>query len=146
MNSIEFFVPGIPQPGGSKKGFYNRKAGRVVIVEDCKRNKEWRAVVALAARRAYHGEPLTGPVRLNIYFYMPRPKSHYGTGKKSGELKLTAPYFHTNKPDRTKLQRSTEDAMTGIIWRDDTQVVDGVTSKIYDRTPGADIKITELEL
>lgn len=146
--SVTFFVPGVPQPGGSKKAFVVRSKAtgqmRAVVTEDAKKNAPWRAVVALAAREAIF-EPFVGPVVVSFEFRMPRPQGHYRTGRHAGELRDSAPVMHTNKPDRTKLMRSTEDALTGIAWRDDTQVVDGATSKRYtnDGRPGCLITITE---
>jgi Holliday junction resolvase RusA-like endonuclease len=135
---IQFFVPGIPAPGGSKKAFV--VAGRARIVEDSKRNADWRASVALAASREIEA-PLEGPLELTLTFVMPRTKGHYGSGKNAGKLKTSAPIWHTTKPDRTKLMRSTEDALTGIAWRDDTQVVSGSTLKQYGDRPGCWISI-----
>ena len=143
-----FFVPGIPQPGGSKRGFIHRHTGRVVVVEDAKRNKDWRTSVMQVAGEmlAGHGQ-LTGPVRLDVTFIMPRPKGHFGRGRKAGVLKATAPTYHTVKPDRTKLLRSTEDALTqcGMCWRDDTQIVTGQVTKIYGEQPGAVIQFEAAE-
>ena len=41
---ISFWVPGIPKPAGSKRGFVNRKTGGVIITDACKNE-------ALAGRR-----------------------------------------------------------------------------------------------
>lgn len=141
---ISFFVPGVAKPGGSKKGFYNKKSGRVTITEDCKASKEWKAAVALFAQQNYSGAPLRGPLRLNIVFHMRRPNSHFGTGRNEGRLKPSAPEYCTTRPDRTKLTRSTEDALTGILWRDDAQVVDGNISKVYSCRPGAEITVESI--
>lgn len=139
---IEFRVIGIPKPGGSKTAFYNKKTGRTMIVDACKKVKQWRDSVISAASEAYQGVLLSNPLKLDITFYMPRPKNHYGTGKKIGKLKPHAPKYHTCKPDRTKLLRSTEDALTKILWRDDSQIVEGNTIKLYANSlPGADICI-----
>lgn len=130
--TIEFFVAGLPRPGGSKRAFYVAKLGRAVITEDCKTSKDWRAAVAQAAHEAMAGRPLlTGPLRLTIRFRFPRPKGHYRTGKKAAELRDSAPRYHVTKPDTTKLVRSTEDALKGIIWRDDSQVARQTASKAY---------------
>lgn len=128
---IEFFVPGIPKPGGSKRAFRNRKTGGIIITEDCKGNKDWRACVKMFARESYSGPPLNGPLKVWATFYMPRPKGHYGTGKNEGTLKPSAPEYPTTTPDATKLWRSTEDALTGILWRDDAQIVTQIISKEY---------------
>ena len=139
---ISFFVPGLPKPGGSKRAFYNKALGRALIVDACD-NKDWKTAVKMFAVKAYQGPVLHGPLSLSIEFRMPRPKSHYRTGAHAGELKPNAPMWHTSKPDRTKLVRSTEDSLKGIIWADDSQVCDGRVMKIYFDPPGAAICIEE---
>ena len=147
---ITFRVHGTPKPGGSKKAFVHphakNKAGKpmVIVMDACKGNKEWRDAVAAAAREAYEGPLLGSPLVFSVEFYLPRPKSHYGTGKKSDVLKLSAPKYHTKSPDLTKLLRSTEDALTGVVWRDDAQVVETLVGKRYDKITGASITISEL--
>jgi len=144
---IEFFAPGIPRPGGSKKGFVNPKTGRVMIVKAGGQNEEnWRQAVAYAAMRAMDGRPpLDGPVSLTVTFVLPRPKYHYHASKRlAGELRQDAPGYHVKAPDRTKLMRSTEDAMTGIVYRDDSQVCTGNVEKRYGSQPGAVIAIESL--
>ena len=44
-------------------------------------------------------QPLEGSIRIYLTFYMPRPKSHFRTGKFKNQLKDNAPVFHTNTPD-----------------------------------------------
>lgn len=142
---IEFFVPGIPRPGGSKRAFFNRRTGKAMVVEDCKTNRDWRATVQLAARDAYSGPPLSGPIALYVVFHLPRPKSHYGTGRNADRLKPSAPRWHATKPDTTKLLRSTEDALTGVIWRDDALIARQTAVKQYAETCGAMIVAATLE-
>lgn len=137
---IAFTVRGIPAPGGSKRGFVHRNTGRVIVVDACKRSKDWKALVSHAAADSHAGEPLDGPVRLEIEFTMPRPKNHYTTRG----LRQSAPEHHTKAPDATKLLRSTEDALTGICWHDDAQVAVQVVSKRYGDTPGASIRVEQL--
>ncbi len=151
---ITFTVYGTPKPGGSKKAFVSKTgvhAGRAIIVDDCATSKDWRRAVMLAAREAMaqSGQgKILGPVSLDVTFFMPRPRGHYGTGKNENTLKNSAPFFHTKKPDRTKLLRSTEDALTDAgIWRDDTQVCDGPVRKVYagcGDAARAEIEITTL--
>jgi len=143
MNSVKFFVPGIPATGGSKRAFVNHKNGKMVVMDDCKRNKDWRAVVALAGKQAMEGNlPLTGALAVFMTFTLPRPKSHFGTGRNAHTLK---PAFlglgHTSKPDVLKLARAAEDALTGICWFDDSQTAYLCLSKIYGDTPGVFIEI-----
>jgi Holliday junction resolvase RusA-like endonuclease len=77
-------------------------------------------------------------------FIMPRPKNQYDA---KGNLKNPAPFFHTVKPDRIKLARAVEDALTGIIWVDDSQCCDGPIIKRYpipDEKIGVFVKIREI--
>jgi Holliday junction resolvase RusA-like endonuclease len=38
-------------------------------------------------------------------------------------LRASAPRYPTGRPDVLKLARACEDALTGVIWRDDAQIV-----------------------
>src|SRR4051812_40217078 len=122
METIEIWVAGVPQPSGSKRGFFNPKLKRVLITDANKKAKPWMACVSAAASEKCK-EMLDGPLRVRFDFKFPRPKGHFGSGKNSGVLKSNAPTFHTVKPDATKVMRSTEDALKGIAWIDDSQVV-----------------------
>ena len=110
---MNFFVPGLPKPQGSKRAFVVK--GRPVLAESAGQPlKDWRAVVALAAMNQMAGSPpLDGPVLVRLGFYLPRPKSHPKT-------KITYP---TSRPDIDKLARSVLDALTHICFSDDAQVV-----------------------
>lgn len=148
--TLEFFVPGLPAPGGSKKGFPIKRANGtigVTLTDDAKRNAPWRASVSLEARIAMGGhEPFDGPLELDVTFVMPRPRGHFGSGRNAERIKPSAPSHHVVKPDRTKLLRALEDAMTMIVWRDDTQVVSGTVSKVYGMRPGARVTVRLLNI
>lgn len=142
---ICFFVPGIPRPAGSKRAFLHSKTGKQIVIDTCKHTKDWRTDIIIFARKKYKGPPLDRPLSLDMIFYMPRPKGHYRTGKNKNLLKKSAPYFHTSKPDITKLIRAVEDALTaGGIWRDDSLVVKQSAMKVYSEKPGVEIKILDL--
>lgn len=150
MNEIRFFVGGIPQSGGSKTAFAIKKAGvytgRSAMVEagtkeSRQRKRDWRAKVTLAAGVAANEAneanitglenpfPLRCPVYLELVFYMPRPKSHFRP--KDGAVRPSAPQHHIVMPDAGKLARGTTDACKGILWRDDSQVIEELHKKAY---------------
>ena len=116
----------------------------MIVKEDCARSKDWRAVVALCAME-HCREQFAGPVIVEVIFYVPRPKGHYRTAEnRLFDLKKSAPLYPTTKPDCTKLWRSTEDALKGLCWADDSQVVDQRVRKLYSlyhSRPGADIVV-----
>jgi Holliday junction resolvase RusA-like endonuclease len=139
---ISFWVPGIPQPGGSKRAFVNRKTGRVIVTEDAKHNKTWRASVAQAARDETTAV-LQGPLSVRFEFVFVRPAAHYGKRRGVEYLKPSAPPYPAKRPDASKLTRSTEDALTGILWRDDSQIVTQFATKRYGPQAGALITVVE---
>jgi len=143
---LEFFVPGIPAPGGSKRFMgLGKRTGRAILIDaGGQRTKDWRACVGLAGSLAAK-VVLQGPLELTCVFTMPRPKYHFHTGKaKRGQLREDAPQYHTTKPDTTKLLRSTEDALKGITWLDDSQVARQHGIKTYGPHPGCLIRISTL--
>lgn len=147
FNRFSFFVPGVPATAGSKKAFVNRKTGRPMIVDDCKKGPSWRESVQVAAFKKLNplGEhPLIDePIELNVVFFFTRPKGHLRTGEKHrGELKPNAPNWPTKPPDVTKLLRALEDALTGVVWRDDASVVVQAARKVYADRPGAFVTIS----
>ena len=134
MATLSFFVPGIPAPGGSKRFVgIGKKTGRAILIDAAgEKNKNWRAAVAWNGKKAMEGLPmLEGPLEVEFVFYVPRPKGHF---RKNGLLTGTAPRFPTTKPDALKLGRSTEDALTGVVWHDDAQTVDFTARKRYALT------------
>lgn len=141
MTGVTFFVRGNPRPGGSKRyvgHYYNSTVRKHVplLVDDCDKNPFWRNTVAATAREAMAGrKKYTGALELSVVFYLPRPKSHYGVKG----LLPSAREHPIVKPDTTKLMRSTEDALTGIVWKDDAQVVEQTAIKRYVRDPSEDV-------
>lgn len=140
---ITFFVPGTPVPKGSAKAFINRRTNRVQVMQDNReKQKPWASLIAYHAQQQFSGTLLTGPVCLSLEFTMPRLKGHYGSGKNTNRLKDTAPVWHVAKPDLDKLIRCVKDALTGVVWRDDSQVCElGRVTKIYGDAPGVWITI-----
>ena len=127
--AIRFIVPGRPMPGGSKRAFKHAKTGNVITMDANPKVKLWRGVVAVAARQAYRRPPMMVPLKLTVVFRFRRPRSHYGTGRNSTQMKASAPPHHIQRPDATKLLRALEDALTGMLWGDDAQIVEQHVSK-----------------
>lgn len=136
---MKFAVQGIePAPQGSK-----RHVGNGRMVEASKKVKPWRFAVSQAAIET--GEPMTdGQVSVLITFLFNRPKAHYNS---KGEVKPNAPFYKSTKPDLDKLCRSTLDGITGVLIKDDSQVVNLICCKVYageGELPGALIAINQL--
>lgn len=141
--TIQFFVAGIPKPAGSKRGFFIPKLNRVVIVDANKNAKDWKTDVKHAAQSAYQGPLIIVPIALKLTFHILRPKGHFRSGRNSALLRDGAPPFPASKPDVLKLARGVEDAMTGIIYQDDAQIVSERLFKRYAAAPGVTVEIAE---
>lgn len=144
--NVRFIVHGIAQPAGSKRGFINRKTGGVIITDAAKRSRPWKADVSAAAAAAMIGTRLLdGPLALDVVFVVPRPKGHYGSGRNAGNVRASAPMYPAVKPDVTKLLRAVEDACTGIVWRDDAQIVSQHATKRYGAPARCELTVSELQ-
>jgi Holliday junction resolvase RusA-like endonuclease len=137
---LRFTVLGKPQPAGSKRAFAIKRGGvptgKVAVSDDNPRAKSWQQEVRATAALAFiTADPdwslLDGPLELCAWFYVPRPRSHYRTGRNADLLRDNAPPYPIVRPDTTKLLRGLEDALTGVVWRDDAQVVVQTARKVF---------------
>ncbi len=140
---VEFFVPGKRIATAGSKTAFKTASGQMVYRHASKFTKPWMDTVKFFAMSEYLDKVQTGPLGLIIWFHMSRPNGHYGTGRNAGILKESAPKYPTGRPDLSKCVRAIEDSLTGIIWKDDSQVVYLQTGKLYDDKTGAHIIITE---
>lgn len=157
--TIAVTVFGTPGPQGSKKAVGSRvgKNGQryTALIESSKKVKPWREAVADAATAALDRLspaeravfPLGGPLRAEMVFTL-KPPARIPAVRYVGGVPYPSAY-----PDSSKLVRSTEDALTGVLWRDDAQVVlYTLVAKYYPGygcpgaldAPGAFIRISPL--
>ncbi len=112
---IAFVVAGIPATKGSARAVKSRSTGRTLLLSSTSAKheralKSWAHAVGWAARQAMAGRPpIAGPVEVRCVFWLPRARTS----------KLETP-----RGDLDKLLRATWDAMTGIVFVDDVQVMD----------------------
>jgi len=116
VNVISFFVAGVPTPQGSVRAFVVK--GKPILTSSNKNLADWRRLVSDVAQQ--YACMIEGPVKLNVGFILPRPKS---LPKKV--------QWHLKKPDLDKLVRSVCDSLTGIMWQDDSQIVTIQATKSY---------------
>lgn len=126
ISSPQQRVKGVPPTQGDKFVV----GGRVIEQKDA-RLKVWRRAIAYECQRS-GWTPIEGPVSIRLLFSLPRPRSHYGTGRNAHHLKPNAPHLCATKPDADKLARAVLDALTqcGAIG-DDANVVQLTVEKWY---------------
>jgi Holliday junction resolvase RusA-like endonuclease len=123
-DGLSFVVLGDAQPAGSKRAFIPKGWERPVVVDANPKAKTWQQQVASEALMAIPAGrvPLfDGPIMVEFTFYRSRPRGHF---RKDGRVRDGAPAFPTTRPDVLKTARGVEDAMSGIVYRDDAQIVD----------------------
>lgn len=131
---VEFFVAGRPYPKGSWRTVPNRRTGKTAFLPSSKGVRAWQEYVQLAAILAWSFRTSDRWFGASLQFFMERHESHYG---EDGELKGDAPRF-PKVPDGDKLERAVWDAMEGIVYLNDGQIVIHSVSKCYvDRYPGS---------
>ncbi len=135
---IRFFAPGEPKGQPRARAFAMRGAAGsrpMIRMYDPSTAEGWKSSIAAAAQPFLPQTPLASALVVNLHFVMPRPASHYGSGKNSSTLKPTAPHWYAKKPDRDNLDKAVLDALTTLgMWGDDAQVVDGRVGKRYQRS------------
>jgi crossover junction endodeoxyribonuclease RusA len=129
MGRISFVVYSRAAPQGSKTYL-----GQGRMKESSERVKPFRADVRRAAESAALPPdwPMAAPMRVGVRFHFARPKSHF---KRDGvTLSKSAPEEATSHGlgDLDKLARSVNDALSGVLFNDDRQVVEMHLAKAYD--------------
>jgi Holliday junction resolvase RusA-like endonuclease len=121
---------------------YVRPDGKA-SVHDNQKSRPWKAVIIGTATFERVPRGLTGPIRLQIWFMLPRPKRL---------LRPSSPYGlipHVNVPDIDNLDKAVMDALSEYgVWNDDRQVCQLVSSKWYrgrEKKPGATIVVDRLD-
>lgn len=121
LMELPFTVHGVPRPQGSK-----RHVGNGRMVESSPRVAEWRNLVALEASIEQGDRPvIEGPVTVDIVF-------GFGLPKRPGTRRSQDP--HTQRPDLDKLVRAVLDALTGVMYTDDSHVVELSARKMWVET------------
>lgn len=157
-DTLTFTVVGEPMSKGSMIGeVVTRGDGSVVYkngrpvcrVRHAKKgiDKDAREIarIALNAREAVDWPLLRGEaIAVTVRFFTQRPSGHYGTGRNAGLLKDSAPTRPAKRPDVDKWVRHLLDAMTGVVYTDDGQVVSLLATKEY--AEGSTPPRTEVEV
>jgi crossover junction endodeoxyribonuclease RusA len=131
---VKFTCAGHPVTQGSKRAFVRN--GRPILTEQSgDRLRLWRHIIATTARENATQGPLEGPVQVHLFFRLERPAS-------TPKRKRTWP-IKTRSGDVDKLARAALDALTGVAFRDDAQVVRLVVEKDWadGRGPGVEVVV-----
>src|SRR5690606_4540484 len=93
----------------------------------------------LFASQAMIGRPpFSGPMCVFMDIVLPIPASW---SKKRQAAAMAGQEWPTKKPDMDNVIKGVFDALTGIVWTDDVQVVALNVGKAYGPTPGVAVRV-----
>ena len=130
--SFRFFVEMKPQAKGrprfrGKRGFTD------------KRTRLAEKQIAAEGKGSFSGEPMSGPVLLEVDFFFNPPKA----------MRKDVPYWRPKRPDLDNLLKTVKDALQPWAFNDDAQVVCTLCRKIYVKNPeekeGIHVYVREIE-
>lgn len=136
----EFFVQAIPVAQPRQRHAFRNGMVRNYIPSDHPIHA-FKQIIRFVAAPRFSGHPLEAAVLLTLEFLLPRPKSM--VWKKKDMPRCLAP----GKPDLDNYCKAVMDALNGVAWVDDGQVVKLTASKLYaagKEEPGVTIKIIEV--
>lgn len=109
-----------------------------------KKTKDYEDGIRAEASLSMQGRsPLIGPVELSLQIFMPIPPSYSKKKALACRLQNVVP---TKKPDLDNVLKAVCDAFNGIVWVDDTQVVDCHVTKRFADEPCVICIVTPLDL
>ena len=144
MSIITFTVLGSAATKGRMKPIPGMKHG--MTYSNAEKLAAWTAdiKVAVLTQCGNRGAPTQEAVHIGVCWHVARPKWHWCTGRNVGKIKPRAPLHPTSKRtgDVDKLARALLDALTGIVYVDDSQVVTLNACKRYAIDTGPQMAVT----
>ncbi|MCP4571446.1 MAG: RusA family crossover junction endodeoxyribonuclease [bacterium] len=154
---IEFTVPAVPvaQPAKDVRVVKAKSGKTFATAQTPTRHpvNAFKATAAMAARAAYQGPPLDGPLVASITFVFPRTgkpgwikratQPHWFAEWKAGRR---VPYAVRKRCDRDNLLKSLQDALSGIVYVDDGLLYAGPVEKWVasaDEQPHVEVVVTQ---
>ncbi|WP_368647949.1 RusA family crossover junction endodeoxyribonuclease [Castellaniella ginsengisoli] len=136
---VHFFVPGKPQGKGRPRA---ARTGKHIRLYTPGKTASYESTVALAASQAMTGRALfAGPVSVIMQIALPIPASW---SKKKQAQAAADQLLPTTKPDADNTVKAIFDAINGVVWGDDTQVVDLLVRKRYRARPGVSVIVAPI--
>jgi len=119
--SRSFMCDGTPVPDGRPKFARMGKFTRVYMP---KKVTDYRQKLKVAYLAMGFAEPFSEAIEIAIKVAMPRPLSHFGTGKNAGIIKERfKEVHHVQKPDCDNFAKMVLDALNQVAYLDDSQCV-----------------------
>lgn len=137
--TVFFNVPGVPM--GKQRPRHNRYTNATYTPEKTK-NRENEIVLYYRQKYCGYKFPKGSFLELSIVAYMPIPKRTPKAVKEKMRSNIIMP---TVKPDGDNILKLVADALNGVAYDDDRQIVKMSVTKCYSETPSTAIFIREYQ-
>ena len=128
------------EPVGKGRPRFARR-GNFVSTYSPQKTKTYEDEIRMMAKAAMGAsEALETPITVAIYIRVGIPKSFSKQKRKDALANIERP---TKKPDIDNIAKCFLDAMNGIVYLDDKQVVSLHITKEYAETPAVDVMVKE---
>lgn len=138
---MKITIPGEPIPKARARIFKNKYTGREQGFDPQTSQKtevKWRIKEAALKCEI---RPFDGPVSIEFrFFFRPPPKP-----KKDYDAKIQGKIAHTIKPDASNCIKFYEDCGNGILYNDDSQIIELSAKKYYSDHPRTEITILAID-
>lgn len=119
-------------PKGKGRPRIGKTRGGDAVAYTPKETRNYEAALRLMGQSAMRGRaPLEGPLAVVVLAVFPVPLSW---SKKDRAAALAGGLRPTGKPDMDNCIKML-DALNGVVWRDDAQLVRAVVDKVYGERP-----------
>ncbi|WFA75682.1 RusA family crossover junction endodeoxyribonuclease [Streptococcus suis] len=145
---MKFEIPIEPKPQSRPRA--GRRFGRTKVYEDDKMTA-WRDKCTALVAQLYDGPYFDGPIKIDMTFYMPAPKSISEPPKPRSKAKKVQEYddfvneriYVDKKPDLDNLEKAVYDSISkaGNVWTDDNIIVEHTTRKLYSPRSRIEIEV-----
>lgn len=140
MSTYTAIVLGDPVAQGRPR--FSRQDGFVKAYDPAK-SRDYKSYVRLIAAQNAPVTPVEGAIEFSLRIYRAIPK---GMPKYKREAAKEGRLRPVTKPDVSNVLKGVEDALKGVWYKDDSQIVGyGVLGKWYDERPRIEIMMRELE-
>ncbi len=117
------------------------RRGRHITMYDPTKVKKFKKELSQLARSQYKDDPLDGQLEVDVWFYRPVQKS---LSKKERARRLSGEHRPIVKPGLDNYIKSALDGLNGVLWIDDSHIVDLHAHKRYSDDPRIEITVKEL--
>lgn len=136
---MKIVILGVPQSQLRPRA---TRMGKGVRLYDPKKTADYKKYVRETAALQWEHGILEGALHVKLNVYRPIQKSDSKKNKMKKDKGIIRPVV---TPDATNYAKGIEDALNGIIWKDDSQIVDLHVSKFYSEQPRIELEVNMID-